>query len=149
MRNSNIVISVIIVLCIAAGVSAYGVLNPDANIVNLSGFTSDSSNDLGSSGDGIGNDSTGDSSGVLGSTNSNPGSGSTSSPVSNGGSSGGNMISSSQAKSIASGAIQEEGCSPGTPKKSGNTWIVPVIDENGTQVDGIQIAADGTIIGRG
>ncbi|MCL2686931.1 MAG: endoglucanase [Methanobrevibacter sp.] len=147
MRNSNIIISVIIVLCIAAGVSAYGILNPDANIVNLQGFTSDGSNDLDTSGDGIGDDSTGDSTGVIGSSNPNSGSGS--GGASNSGSSGVSMISSSQAKSIASSAIQQEGCSPGTPKKSGNTWIVPVLDENGTQVDGIQIAADGTIIGRG
>ena len=144
MRNSNIIISVIIVLCIAAGVSAYGILNPEANIMNLPGFTSDSSNDLSSDGDGFGNGSVGDGTGDTGSGVS----GSTSEGVSNHGSSGSNMISSTQAKTIATGAISEEGCSAGTPTKSGNTWIVPVLDENGTQVDGIQIGADGTIIGR-
>ena len=53
MDNSNIIISVIIVLCIAAGVTAYGISEGDnAVFSDLAGFTPDSSN----SGDnGLGN----------------------------------------------------------------------------------------------
>lgn len=53
MDNSNIIISVIIVLCIAAGVTAYGISEGDnAVFSDLAGFSPDSSN----SGDnGIGN----------------------------------------------------------------------------------------------
>ena len=52
MDNSNIIISVIIVLCIAAGVTAYGISEGDNAVFNdLTGFSPDSS----SSGDnGIG-----------------------------------------------------------------------------------------------
>ena len=52
MDNSNIIISVIIVLCIAAGVTAYGITEGDNAVFNdLTGFSPDST----SSGDnGIG-----------------------------------------------------------------------------------------------
>ena len=52
MDNSNIIISVIIVLCIAAGVTAYGISEGDNAVFNdLTGFSPDST----SSGDnGIG-----------------------------------------------------------------------------------------------
>ena len=78
MDNSNIIISVIIVLCIAAGVTAYGISEGDnAVFSDLAGFSPDSSN----SGDnGIGN------------ITANNSAGSGSSPVattSSGGSSGG------------------------------------------------------------
>ena len=51
--NSNIIISVIIVLCIAAGVTAYGISEGDnAVFTDLTGFSPDSSS---SGDDGIGN----------------------------------------------------------------------------------------------
>ena len=75
--NSNIIISVIIVLCIAAGVTAYGISEGDnAVFTDLSGFSPDSSN---SGSDGIGNASM---------NNSNNGSGSLISAPANGGSTG-------------------------------------------------------------
>ena len=78
MDNSNIIISVIIVLCIAAGVTAYGISEGDnAVFTDLSGFSPDSSN---SGNDGIGNASM---------NNSNDGSGSLiSAPTNSGGSTG-------------------------------------------------------------
>ena len=55
MDNSSIIISVVIVLCIAAGVTAYGLTNDSNNVFNdLAGFTPD---DQGNTG--IGNNSTG------------------------------------------------------------------------------------------
>ena len=76
MDNSNIIISVIIVLCIAAGVTAYGISEGDnAVFTDLSGFSPDSSS---SGNDGIGNASNG---------NANNGSGSLiSAPANSGGS---------------------------------------------------------------
>ena len=59
MDNSNIIISIIIVLCIAAGVTAYGISEGDNAVFNdLTGFTLDSSSS-GSNGIGdlVGNDS--------------------------------------------------------------------------------------------
>ncbi len=184
MKNSNIIISVIIVLCIAGGVTAYGFLNPDGNIMNLPGFSSsDDTNDLSSqSDDGIGanNSTNASNTGASNSNSGNTGSGDSSKKTTSGnsasnsakksastsgnsgsGNSGGSStggggssdsaskISASQAKSIAAGAIQEEGCHAGTPSKSGNSWIVPIIDSNGTQVDGIEVdAKTGAILGR-
>ena len=53
MDNSNIIISVIIVLCIAAGVTAYGISEGDNAVFNdLTGFSPDSSS---SSDNGINN----------------------------------------------------------------------------------------------
>ena len=55
MDNSSIIISVVIVLCIAAGVTAYGLTNDSNNVFNdLSGFTPDEQGNTG-----IGNNSTG------------------------------------------------------------------------------------------
>lgn len=56
MDNSNIIVSVIIVLCIAAGVTAYGLTHDTSGIMNsLSGFTPSSSS---SSGNGPGDNNT-------------------------------------------------------------------------------------------
>lgn len=45
MNNSNIIVSVIIVLCVAAGVTAYGLTHDTSGVMNsLSGFTPSSSN---------------------------------------------------------------------------------------------------------
>ena len=48
MNNSNIIISIIIVLAIAAGVTAYGLTNDSNTVFNdLSGFTPGSTGDTG------------------------------------------------------------------------------------------------------
>ena len=60
MEKSNMIISVIIVLCIAAGVTAYGLSNPDNGV--FKSLQEIASND-GSSGQGLGNVSNGSNSG--------------------------------------------------------------------------------------
>lgn len=141
MKNSNIIISVIIVLCIAGGVTAYTMTNPDGNIFSLPGYTP--SDDAGTDGDlGAGNNSADNGSGDT-STNGNTGSGSGGSITGNSAndnskSSGSSGISASKAKNIASGYIEEG--SAGTPYKSGNQWIVPVI-VNGKRAGAIYINA--------
>ena len=134
MKNSNIIISVIIVLCIAAGVSAYDITNPESNIVSLLGFTPSDSGDGqeittdGVSGDGISTD-----------TGSQGGSGVSGSGGSgNSGGSGSSGISASKAKTLASPYITEG--TAGTPYKSGGLWIVPIM-VNGTQKGAIYINA--------
>ena len=100
MDNSSILISVIIVLCIAAGVTAYGLTN-DSNTVfsDLAGFTPDASGDTG-----IGNNSTGNGSSSTGiettdaSSGSGTGSGTTSTSSSSGSSSGSSSSSSGSGK---------------------------------------------------
>ena len=170
MDNSNIIISVIIVLCIAAGVTAYGISEGDNAVFNdLTGFSPDSS----SSGDyGIGdlfndgtNDGTGSSSsssggssssGSSGGTNSNGGSNSGSG---NGGSgSGGNSGNSSnpsqqkitpaQAKTIATGFIGEEGAYVSNVKDDGTEYICYISNSNGTVVDAIGISYTGENLGK-
>ncbi len=91
--NSNIIISVIIVLCIAAGVTAYGISEGDnAVFTDLSGFSPDSSS---SGNDGIGNASNG---------NANNGSGSLISAPANSGGSGSGSGSSSGGSGSGSGS---------------------------------------------
>ncbi|BBL62002.1 endoglucanase [Methanobrevibacter arboriphilus] len=151
MKSSNIIISVIIVLCIAAGVTAYSVTNPDNSIFSLPGYTPDSSSsDAGSSGvgdvNGTNNNnnngasnsggSSGSSSNSGGSTNGNSGSG--------GDSSQGGMTA-SQAKQIAQGVIQEPGAYAGDAQwdSSIQMWVVKVYDKNGNVVDGIGVEPNG------
>ena len=127
MDNSNIIISVIIVLCIAAGVTAYGISEgDDAVFSDLTGFSPSST----SSGDtGIGNASTNGSDGsgiTAGSTNvaSNSGSGGSSSGSSGGSSSGtgsgtgGSGSSSSGGSSSGSGSSQSSDSGTTTTKIS-------------------------------
>lgn len=138
MDNSNIIISIIIVLCIAAGVTAYGISEGDNAVFNdLTGFSPDSSSDdsngidlsTDDATDGTGSDtssgsssssssSSGSSSGSSGGTHSNGGSNSGSSGGSGSGGNGGgnsssnstsNKISPGEAKTIATGFIGEEG----------------------------------------
>ena len=52
MDHANIIISVIVVLCIAAGVTAYGLTNPDNAFSDLAGFTP-SADSLASAGNGL------------------------------------------------------------------------------------------------
>ncbi len=160
MKNSNIIISVIIVLVIAGGVSAYGLLNPESNILNLPGFTSDDSDsDNGDSGQNTGKmnngSGTGSSDSDSGSNSGGSGSGSnvgSSNSGSNSGNSGGSggsssgsnsesKISSAEAAEIANNAIEEDGCYAGSPKwdKSSKMWIVKVYDQDGKDVDSIGV----------
>lgn len=117
MDNSSILISVIIVLCIAAGVTAYGLTN-DSNTVfsDLAGFTPDASGDTG-----IGNNSTGNGNASSGiettdaGSGSGTGSGSTSTSSSSGSSdsssssSGGHNVSPERAKQLATNAARSSG----------------------------------------
>ena len=177
MNNSNIIVSIIIVLSIAAGVTVYG-LNEGDNAVfsDLTGFTPASS-DSGSNGLGdlISNDSNqqnsgmngvsspsssgSSSSGSSGGSSSNGGSGSGSSSSSSGGSgsggsgsSGGSQtptkISSSQAKSIASGFIEEDGAYVSNVKDDGSMYICYISDANGEVVDAIGISYSGDNLGK-
>ena len=101
MDNTSILISVVIVLCIAAGVTAYGLTNDKNTVFNdLSGFTPDEQGNTG-----IGNNSTGlDSTGASGTgsgTSSGSGSGSSSQSSSSSSSSEHHNISPEKAKKIA------------------------------------------------
>ena len=159
MEKSNIIISIIIVICIAAGVAAYGITNSENPIFsNLNSVDSGS----GDSGNGIGNNTTlndspsTDSSGTgNGGTGSGSGSSSSSGSGSGSGSGGGGhsqttKITQAQAKSIASSVIEQPGWYAGTPKLSGSSWFVPVYNQNNTLVASIEINAyTGKVIGEG
>lgn len=103
MDNSSIIISVIIVLCIAAGVTAYGLINDSNNVFNdLSGFTPDEKGNTG-----IGNNSTGGNGTGITGNGTNSGSGSANSSGSSGSSSSSTTkhnISPEKAKKIAENA---------------------------------------------
>ena len=176
MNNSNIIVSIIIVLSIAAGVTVYG-LNEGDNAVfsDLTGFTPASS-DSGSNGLGdlISNDSNQQNSGMNGvsspsssgssssgsssSSSGGSGSGGSGSSSSGGsgsggsGSSGGSQtptkISSSQAKSIASGFIEEDGAYVSNVKDDGSMYICYISDANGEVVDAIGISYSGENLGK-
>ena len=110
MDNSNIIISVIIVLCIAAGVTAYGISEGDNAVFNdLTGFSPDSSSS-GSNGinDILGTDAN-DGAGASGSSGSSSGNNGAGGGTSSGGSgsgsgSGTTKITPDKARSIASEA---------------------------------------------
>lgn len=175
MDNSNIIISVIIVLCIAAGVTAYGISEGENTVFNdLTGFSPESSSpsdngigDLGTdskngtnSGASTSGSSSSSSSGNNGgsgtSSNGGSNSGSSSSNGGSGSSSSGNSsqnrepskISSSQAKSIASGFIGEEGAYVSNVKDDGTQYICYIANSNGTVVDAIAISYSGKNLGK-
>ncbi len=143
MNNSNIIISIIIVLAIAAGVTAYGLTNDSNTVFNdLSGFTPGSTGDTGignltnSSGNSgsasSGGSGAGSGSGTGSGSGSGTGSGSGSGSSSSGGSSG-PTISASQAKSIAASQIEEPGWHIGTVTyNSGGYYVCTVVDGSGT-----------------
>ena len=163
MDKANIIISIIVVLCIAAAVAAYGITNSDSPI--FSDLSSMGSND--DNGDGLGNNTTltdgnttgtsaGGSSVSSGSGSSSSGSSSSGSSSSgshskSGGSSSGSgsgsgsgsstktKLSYSTAKSIVTNAIQEEGCYAGSGYYSGGYWYFTVYDADGNAVDGIAV----------
>ena len=165
MDKSNIIISIIIVLCVAAAVAAYGITNSDNPIFSdLSSMSGKTGNGLGNNttlnatavdGAGSGNDDTGYSSGSGSGTSSSgsgsgsssgsgSGSGSGSSGSGGGGSGGGDTPSStplsySEAQSIAASAIEERNCSIGSGDYSGGYWYFNVIDADGNVVDTISV----------
>lgn len=179
MDKSNIIISIIIVICIAAGVAAYGITNSEnpvfSNLNSVDSGSGDSGNGIGnntthhdsqstnSHGSGNGGTGTGSGSGV----SSGSGSGSSSSFGSGSGSGSGSgrghhptpsptpstpKITSGEAKSIANQNIEAVGWYAGTPTLSADktVWYVPIFDQNGATVDSIEINANtGAVIGRG
>lgn len=177
MDKSNIIISIIIVICIAAGVAAYGITNSEnpvfSNLNSVDSGSGDSGNGIGnntthhdsqstnSHGSGNGGTGTGSGSGV----SSGSGSGSSSSSGSGSGSGSGRghhptpsptpstpKITSGEAKSIANQNIEAVGWYAGTPTLSADktVWYVPIFDQNCATVDSIEINANtGAVIGRG
>lgn len=153
MKNSNIIISVIIVLCIAAGVTAYSITNPEGNIFSLPGYTpSDSgdSGDLGTGGigadNGTGTNDSGSNGGGSGSSGSSS-SGGSSNHNSGGGGSGSNVhigMTSSQAQAIINGAVEEPGAHAGTATWNSalNMWVAKIYDKDGNVVDSIGVDAN-------
>ena len=154
MDNSNIIISVIIVLCIAAGVTAYGISEGDNAVFNdLTGFSPDSS----SSGSNVINDILGTdanggagASGSSGSSSGNNGAGGgTSSGGSGSGSgSGTTKITPDKARSIASGFIGEAGAYVSNVKDDGTMYICYISNSTGDVVDAIGISYSGENLGK-
>ena len=174
MDKANIIISIIIVLCIAAAVAAYGITNSDNPI--FSDLSSMGAND--DTDDGLGNNTTdenngteitaspsssgGIASGGSGSVNSggsSSGSSSSGGSSSGGSSSGGSGSSSkskttttlsySEAKSIANSAVGEPGCYAGSGYYTGGYWYFTIYDENGNNVDTISVNDATGATGRG
>lgn len=172
MDNSNIIISIIIVLCIAAGVTAYGISEGDNAVFNdLTGFSPDSSADDSNgvdltttdANDGSGSDtssgSSGSSSSSSGGTHSNGGSNSGSSGGSgSGGNGGGNSNSSNHSTPnklppekippIVNPLIGEPGCYLSSVKDNGEYYVCYIANANGTIVDAIGISYTGENLGR-
>lgn len=158
MDKSNIIISIIIVICIAAGVAAYGITNSENPIFsNLNSLDSGS----GDSGNGIGNNTTHHDSPSTRSQGSGVSSSSGSGSVSGGGSHhtpytphhpSSPKITSEQAKEIANQHIEQSGWYAGTPTLSADrtVWYVPIYDQSGNTVDSMEINANtGVLIGKG
>jgi hypothetical protein len=140
MKNSNIIISVIIVLCIAGAVTAYSITNPEGGISNLLGYTPTDNGDNGDGSSGIDGINNGSSSNSNGGSSGNSGSSgnNNTNPIHNG-------MNASQAKSIAQNAIAEEGAYAGNAywDSSIEMWVVKVYNKHGKVVDGIGIDANG------
>ncbi|WP_405304363.1 endoglucanase [Methanobrevibacter sp.] len=140
MDKENIIISIIIVLCIAAAVAAYGITNSNNPI--FSDLSSMAGGD--SSGHGLGNNSTlksGSGSSVATTTGggSGTGSGSGSGSGGSGGGSGGGQgqgtrLSYSQAQSIANSGVGIEGAYTGSGYYSQGYWIFLIYDSNGNPI---------------
>ncbi|MBQ6512200.1 endoglucanase [Methanobrevibacter sp.] len=149
MDKENIIISIIIVLCIAAAVAAYGLTNSNNPI--FSDLSSMAGGD--SSGHGLGNNSTaktGSGSSVAttttssggsgtGSGGSGSGSGGSGSGSGGGGSGSNTRLSYSEATSIANSAIQVEGAYAVYQGFSDGMWIFRIYDSEGNVVDGIGV----------
>lgn len=128
MDHANIIISVIVVLCIAAGVTAYGLTNPDNAFSDLAGFTP-SADSLASAGNGLGNNTTQatDSNSAGSSSNGQPSSNSGSNVANsgsgfNGGSSGTSSSGSSNGgHSTSTNGNSGSGTNSGSGSGSGNS----------------------------
>ena len=160
MDKANVIISIIIVLCVAAAVAAYGLTNPHNSLFSdLSSMTGS-----GDSGKGIGNNSTAHHNGS-GSSVANTGSGSSSgssggsgsggSGGSGGGGSGGGGSGSStrlsyyEAQNIANNHIEVEGCYAGNGRYDSGYWYFTIYDANGNPVDTISVRDSDGATGRG
>ncbi|WP_295611826.1 endoglucanase [uncultured Methanobrevibacter sp.] len=165
MDKANIIISIIVVLCVAAAVAAYGITNSDNPIFSdLSSMSSkDTGNGLGNNTTNVKNSSStaithggsssssGSGSGSGGSSDGGPGSGgsdyyngysdsgSSDSSSSDSGSSSSTYLSYSDAQSIANSAIQEPGCYAGEGEYSGGLWYFIIYDANGNNVGTISV----------
>ena len=153
MDKANLIISIIIVLCIATAVAAYGIINnQNAIFSDLSSMDSGS----GSSGsNGIGNNTTststssGSGSGSSGSSggsgsSSGAGSGSSSGRSGSGSGSGGSgsglVHTSAEIRAIAMNHVEVSGCYAGTPRYSGGYWYVTIYNStDNTVVSGFAI----------
>lgn len=144
MDKENLIISIIIVLCIAAAVAAYGIINNQNAI--FSDLASMSPSGSGGPGDNIGNNSSGSGSGS--GSGSSGGSGSGSGSGSGGGSGGGSgsgsgggtIHSAAQVRSVANNHIGEPGCYAGTPHYENGYWYVRIYNStDDTIVDGFVI----------
>ena len=177
MEKSNIIISIIIVLCIAAAVAAYGITNSDNPI-----FSDLSSMQGKDTGHGLGNNSSINKTNGSSSVESTAGSASSSSSdsdYSDGGSSSGSdssdyssssssssnsnsyssdsssssssgtSLSYSDAQSIAAGAVSEPGCYAGGGYYSDGYWYFTVYDQDGNAVDSISVSDSSGATGRG
>lgn len=151
MEKSNVIISIIIVVCVAAGVAAYGLTNSDNAIFSdLAGLGS-------GSGDGNGlnsSNSTGinintENGGSGSSASSGSGSGSSGGSSSGGGSHPSSKITKTQAKKIANEHILEAGCYAGTPVDTGSYYNVPILNSNGKTVGFLEISYSGKVLGGG
>lgn len=174
MDKANIIISIIVVLCIAAAVTAYGITNSDNPI--FSDLSSMGAND--NTGNGLGNNTTlnnnsgssvattdgssssadsgsgssdsyssgSSSSGSSSGSSSSSSSGSSSSSDSGSDSGSSTQMSYSTAKSIANDAVLEDGCYAGSGYYSNGYWIFTIYDADGNAVDsiGVNDATGGT-----
>ena len=149
MDKANLIISIIVVLCIATAVAAYGIIN-NQNAVFSDLASMDSGSSSSGSGNNIGNNTThtgtstsssGSSSGSSGSGSSGSGSGSGSrnsgsgSGSGSGGGSGSSVIhSSSQIRNIAMKHVEVSGCYAGTPSYSNGYWYVKIYNSTDNSV---------------
>lgn len=155
MEKSNVIISIIIVVCIAAAVAAYGLTNSDNAIFSkLGGVDSGNGGDglnstnisgingsTGTSGSGSGSGSSGGSGVGSGSGRGSGGSGSGSG---SGGS--GSGITSDDAKRIVNNHISQPGCYAGEPTRTSVGYNVPILNSNGNNVGYMLVSFSGKII---
>lgn len=156
MEKSNVIISIIIVVCIAAAVAAYGLTNSDnaifsklggvdsgkggdgLNTSNISGINSSTGTDGSSSGSGVGSGSH--------SSGSGSGSGHGGSGSSGGSSGSGSGITKEDAKRIVNKHILQPGCYAGEPTKTSDGYNVPILNSNGNKVGYMLVSFSGKII---
>ena len=164
MEKSNVIISIIIVVCIAAAVAAYGLTNSDnaifsklggvdsgnggdglnsTNISGINGSTGTSGSGSGSgssSGSGVGSGS------GRGSGGSGSGSGSGGSGSGSGSGGSGSGITSDDAKRIVNNHISQPGCYAGEPTRTSVGYNVPILNSNGNNVGYMLVSFSGKII---